>query len=38
MNDLAPSMTQEDGKVNLSAASEDADRQLYNQTQGITSK
>jgi hypothetical protein len=38
MNDLAPSYTQEDGKTNLSAVTEAADRQLYNQTQGFTSQ
>ena len=38
MNDLAPSYTQEDGKTNLSAVTEAADRQLYNKTQGFTSQ
>ena len=38
MNDLEPSYTQEDGKTNLSAVTEAADRQLYNQTQGFTSQ
>ena len=38
MNDLALSYTQEDGKTNLSAVTEAADRQLYNQTQGFTSQ
>ncbi len=38
LNDIAPQFKMEDGKTNLSAAAEAADRQLYNQTQGFTSK
>ena len=37
LNDIAPQFKMEDGKTNLSAAAEAADRQLYNQTQGFTS-
>ena len=37
LNDIAPQFKMDDGKTNLSAAAEAADRQLYNQTQGFTS-
>ena len=38
INDIAPQFEMEDGKTNLTAAAEAADRQLTNQTQGFTSK
>ena len=38
INDIAPQFEMEDGKTNLTAAAEAADRQLENQTQGFTSK
>ena len=38
INDIAPQFEMEDGKTNLTAAAEAANRQLENQTQGFTSK
>ena len=38
INDIAPQFEMEDGKTNLTAAAEAADRQLEDQTQGFTSK
>jgi hypothetical protein len=38
INDIAPQFEMEDGKTNLTAAAEAADRQLTNQTQGFTSE